>query len=810
MYIDKLAKLSINQKIALISGKDFWTTIEIPEKSIPQIKVTDGPNGARGDLSSNVASACFPCSVASGASWDTELIAELAQALAIETRQKGAHILLGPTINLQRTPIGGRNFECFSEDPHLTSELAVSYVKALQKNGIGACPKHFVGNDTEYKRFDISSNIDAKTLDEIYLQPFERVTKEAKPWMMMAAYNAVNSVECCSNKKLNVDRLKNDWGFDGVLVSDWFAARDTVNNANGGLDLEMPGPTRAWGELLKSAVENGEVSQEVIDLKLARILKLMDRVKPLPQLAIEEGIDIPEHRALIRRAAAESMVVLKNDIGALPLEHKNFSSLAVIGPNAKVGQIMGGGSSFVNSHLPVHPLEGITTAFPDIDIRHSAGCTNYKFLPAFDYDSVKTPNGDIGFFQEGFANDKFSGEPIEAIVVNAASGLMAAHGQTTIKGYRLTGFYSPDQTGKYELGIYSAGQSRLFVDGQLIVDNWTNWKVGSSFFGFGSDEVRASYNFEKGKFYKVVIEYLPSPNGMLTGAKFGIDLPLNDSAIADAAKLAAECNQTILILGSNADWEGEGHDRESLELPGLQNQLAEAVLEADPETIVIMNVGSPVAMPWYDKAKSVLVSWFPGQEMGNALGDVLLGKVEPSGRLPFTWPKRLEDHPAYSSYPGTDDLQMPYTEGRLIGHRWYDKQGIEPLAAFGYGLGYGDVQIDAYEVSPSKEDGVFFEVNVCLYNQSKHKTKTTVQVYAEVLNPEEGDEPIRRLIAFGKETIDATSEKKTKIKVLEHAVSFLLRAGEDAAFEDKYILRVGLSSSALAPVLVAVESAQSF
>ncbi|MEO1407454.1 MAG: glycoside hydrolase family 3 N-terminal domain-containing protein, partial [Pseudomonadota bacterium] len=573
-YTEKLSALNLSQKILLLSGENSWATPGIPEAGIPPLKVTDGPVGARGASLTAGASACFPAGVSAGAMWNPDLVAEMGRALAAEAKLKGAYVLLGPMINLQRTPIGGRNFECFSEDPHLTAELAIAYVNALQAEGIGACPKHYVGNDTEYRRHDISSNIDDATLHDVYLHPFERLVKEANPWTIMAAYNAVNGVSMCSHKPLNIDLLKDEWGYDGLVISDWRAAKDTVDCVKGGLDLEMPGPSDVWGDKLHSAIENGDVSESDLDDKITRYLRLLDRVQPKPELVPETGVDKPEDRSLIRRAAAEAMVLLKNDDQILPLDPTKVKKLAIIGPNAAVGQTMGGGSATVNSHPPVHPLAGLTTAFPDSDIIHSVGCTSYRFVPTFEEGSIATPQGVPFFLKEEFETDDFSGEPILSPWPNVGIALLMGkngdHGDSGTKSMRLTGNYTPTHSGLRQLGLVSIGRSRMMVDDELVVDNWDNWTQGTTLFGYGSEEARADYTFEVGRTYKITIEYTHAPERGIQILRFGINTPLDDDPIAKAAQAAADADEAILILGSHADWESEGCDRENMELPGHQ------------------------------------------------------------------------------------------------------------------------------------------------------------------------------------------------------------------------------------------------
>lgn len=763
--VTPLADLTLDQKITLVSGADFWRTCALPEAGIAQVKLTDGPNGARGDLARHVPAACFPVGVALGATWNPDLVGEIGRALGEEAKTKNAHVLLAPTINLQRTPIGGRNFECFSEDPCLTGALAVAYVDGVQSQGVGACPKHYVGNDTEYERLTISSNIDARTLREVYLRPFERAVTKARPWMVMAAYNRINGISACSHRELIVDILKDEWGFDGVVVSDWGAGRDTVGDALGGLDLEMPGPTRIWGETLKAAVEAGEVPLAEIDDKAGRLLRLIGRAQPTDgeAMAPEQGIDRPDHRALIRRAAAEAMVLLKNDGAILPLKRTSLRRLAIIGPNARTGQIMGGGSAFVNSHAPVHPLEGLSAAFADADILHEPGCTNYKYLPLFPRGTVTSPDGaSEGFLVETFDGDTFDAPAASSDILPTSRlrllDAVTGRGPAAHTALRVRGRFTPASGGAHTLGLFSAGPARLIIDGDTVIDNWSDWSRGESFYNFGSNERRAGFEFEAGRVYDIEVEYLRPPSALVSGLQFGIDAPLPADAIARAAKAAASADAAILVLGSNADWESEGHDRKTMQLPGRQDALADAVLAANPDTIIVMNVGAATAMPWYDTARAVLVSWFPGEEMGTALSDVITGAAEPSGRLPFTWPRRLEDHPAYATYPGANG-EMDYAEGLLIGHRWYERKGIEPLAAFGAGLGYGAVEIAS--TAAGSGPGT---VTVSLRNGASRDSQVAVQIYARTSSPA-AHEPAAKLVGFRKITVPAGSVIEASVPI---------------------------------------------
>ncbi len=414
-----LSQMTLREKVSLLAGTNDWYTVPVERLGIPSLKMTDGPNGARGagGFTSGVKAACFPAEISLASTWNIDLLERVGQALAREAHMKGSQVLLAPTVNIQRSPLGGRNFECFSEDPYLTARLAVAYINGLQREGVGASIKHYVCNDQEFERFSISSEVRERMLREIYLRPFEAAVREARPWTIMAAYNLVNGIPASESPYLLTGILREEWGFDGVVVSDWFeSVKSTAASVNAGLDLEMPDP-RWRGEKLLAAVERGEVAEATIDTSVSRLLQLLakaglfERTEQVP----EQAIDLPGHRALIREAGAEGIVLLKNERNLLPLQREHFTSLAMIGPNAQVAQIMGGGSAQVNAHYAVTPFDGVMTKVGDhMTVRYEQGCTNYKLLPLLE--SVLLLSGTEGT-EHGFAVDFFntpdlSGAPV--------------------------------------------------------------------------------------------------------------------------------------------------------------------------------------------------------------------------------------------------------------------------------------------------------------------------------------------------------------------------------------------------------------
>ena len=796
-----LEELTLEEKISIISGSGPWHSTGVERLAIPRIKMTDGPIGARGDGVSGSTSACFPSASSLSSTWDLELIERVAESIGEEAKSKDADVLLGPTINLHRHPLGGRHFECYSEDPFLTGKLAVSYVKGVQSKGVAACLKHFIGNDTEFQRHLVSSNIDDRTLREMYLLPFEMGVKEGGALSVMSAYNQLNNIFCSSHKKILIDILKDEWNFPGYVVSDWGAAQDTVGNANGGLDLEMPGPAKSWGKNLFKVVEKNEVPEDIITDKVRRILRIADFTGRLqnPIERKEQSNNRAEDRALIRQTASDGMVLLKND-GLLPLSKDKLSKLAVIGPNAQHGQYLGGGSANVHSHYVVHPLEGIDNALnKDTEVLYAKGCHIHKFLPGIEQSLLKNDSEEVGFKVEFFNEQNFESDPVETSYMSGnkfwAFGGFAANFITKSESPSLSVRFSskliPSITGQHEFEVFGIGPSRIILDGVIITDNWTAQESGDTFFSLGSAPKKTLFQLEENKEYDLQIEYQWS--GRFPAVQFGMLPPDPHDLLEEAENLAKECDSVILIVGTNSDWETEGNDRTSLSLPNDQDELIKKVCAANPNTVVVMNTGSPCTMPWLDQPKAILQCWFPGQEFGNALSDVIFGAINPSGKLPTTFPKKLEDTPIFSHYPGKN-LQMDYEEGLYIGYRWYDREGIEPLFPFGYGLSYTSYSYENLRVVPPKGTGTAVAFQLSVTNTGEMSGKETVQAYIG-LKQSAIDRPKKELKAFSKVSLEPKETKIVNFELTERDLSYWNEESQSWKIESgEYQLFVGSSS----------------
>jgi beta-glucosidase len=763
-------QMTLEEQISILSGQDFWSVPAVERLGIGALRVTDGPNGARGggSLIGGVKSASFPVGIALGATWNPALVAEIGAALADEVKSKGAHVLLAPTVNIHRSVTNGRNFECYSEDPELTAALAVAYIRGLQGQGVSATIKHFVGNESEIERTTISSNIDVRALREIYLRPFEAAVKEAGVWGIMSSYNRLNGTYAAENHWLLTEVLRGDWGYDGIVMSDWFGSRSTALTVNGGLDLEMPGPTRDRGAKLVAAVHAGEVSAETVRLRALNMLRLMARVGSLDDHRphVERADDRPDHRALIRRAGAEAAVLLKND-GLLPLSAPK-GKIAVIGPNANFAQIMGGGSAQLNPHYAVSPWHGLAARLGEDALTFAAGCTNHRWEPLW--------TGDLTIDFYGTPN--LTGPVVHSeTLTEAATFWIPPFGGGKVNpthfSARIRGSYTPQVSGLHRFGVYSAGFSRMFVDGRLVADAWTGWKKGRTVFEEGCDEVVGEADLTAGTAHQVMIEFgvRPSDNLVLSALRAGIGRPLGDADIAEAARVAAAAETAVVFVGRSGEWDTEGSDLEGIGLPGRQDELVAAVLAANPRTVVVLQTGGPVELPWMADAPAILQAWYPGQECGNAIADVLFGDAEPAGRLPQTFPKRWEDNPTRSQdpevYPGLNG-HVRYEEGLFIGYRHYDRQGLEPMFPFGHGLGYTSFELGDLRVVASG-DGAKLSARVT--NTGARAGSTVVQVYVGDMESSVS-RPARELKTFSKLSLAAGETREIGLDLPARAFAF--------------------------------------
>jgi beta-glucosidase len=768
--IDRLiSAMTLDEKASLTAGANMWYLPPVERLGIPALKMSDGPSGVRGDSLIGRRSLSLPCGTAIGSTWNPDLVRQLGDVLAAEARAKNVHVLLGPTVCIVRTPLAGRTFESFSEDPLLTARIAGAYVEGVQAGGVACCVKHFACNDQEHERMTISAEVDERTLREIHLVAFEHAVQEAGVWSVMTAYNKVNGVYCGEQPDLINGVLRGDWGFDGLVMSDWFGTHSTAPAALAGLDLEMPGPSTWLGPTLAAAVRSGDVDESVVDGQVRNVLQLMGRVGILGGGAAafdEAESDDPGRRAVARRVAAEGAVLLVND-GLLPLDVEPVGSVAVIGPNA-AQLAMGGGSSEVTPYRRRRVDQALAERLPDASVVFEVGCRIDRVLPSIDLRLLDDETLRISYFD----NPDLDGMPVATDSAHTARVVFIGppHPDLTIGhcSVRLSAIFVPDISGAWRLGLESAGRAVLRVDGDVVVDN-SDPVRGSTFFGAGSELVELTIDLAAGRSYEVAVDIWPrSGSSPIMGARIGAAPPDTGDEFERAVAAAASADVAVVVVGSNGQWESEGHDRPDLSLPGRQRELVEAVLGVNQRTVVVVNAGSPVDMPWASRAGAVLMTWYPGEEGADALADMLVGLAEPSGRLPVTFPARVEDGPAGlgmegERYPGIEG-KVVYGEGVLVGYRFYETMRLAPLFPFGFGLSYGDM---AFENVEADGEGVSLTVS----NNGSRRGTEVVQVYVRA--PESRvRRPDRELVGFVKVVLDPGEHQTVRIPLTAAAFRY--------------------------------------
>lgn len=782
-----LDSLEPGEKADLVSGDGMWRTGAVTRVGMAGLTVTDGPNGARGAglMGTGTATACIPAGSVLGATWDPDLVERLGALLGDECRAKGANVLLAPTINLHRTALGGRNFECYSEDPLLTGVLAAAFVRGVQSREVATTPKHFVANDSEFERNLIDVQVDERTLRELYLLPFEMAVKEGGAWGVMSAYNRLNGTFCSEHEWLLSDVLRDEWGFDGFVVTDWFAARSTIASVRAGLSLEMPGEPRFYGrENLGAALDSGEIQPDQLDAIAADMLLAAERSGALEGIGggEERELDRPEDRRLAREAAAAGTVLITND-GVLPLDTASVGSIAVIGPNAATAKIMGGGSAKVRSYRATSPLAALETRLGGaIDISHARGCNIDRSTPPLAGDLLQGP-----LSVEFHAGHELGGEVLATSSLEAAEftffGSPAPGVPEDEFSLRAIGTVKAASSGEFALRVVQSGRTRVRLGGEAVLDATVgDYGSGDAFFGFGSAEIETTVQLTAGEPIEIVLEFSNRDAVLLAGAIIGLVPLVEPDLLAEAVALAAEADLALVVVGTNDDWETEGRDRELFDLPGDQPELIRRVAAANDRTVVVVNAGGPHGMDWLEVPAAVLNVGFGGQEMGDALVDILLGEVDPGGRMPTTIPQTYEHSPALLNYPGENSV-LRYGEGLFIGHRWFDRRGIEPRVAFGHGLSYAEIAWDPPRL-PSQhptdsDEPVIVEVDV--NNVSARSGVEVVQVYVE---PAEARlaRPVRELKGFAKLHLEAGQTATATIELGARAFAYFDPG--DGAYEE--------------------------
>jgi beta-glucosidase len=769
---EMLSRLTLEQKIKLIGGVDNMFTYAMPQIGLPRLKMSDGPMGVRtwGPTTG------YAAGVGLASSWDIDLAREIGVSLGRDARSRGVNFLLGPGVDIYRAPMNGRNFEYFGEDPYLAGQIAAHYILGVQSQGVVATVKHYAANNSEYNRHGENAIIDERTLHEIYLPAYEAAVKEGHVGAVMDSYNLINGEHATENKYLDTEVLKRDWGFRGILMSDWAATYDGVAAANAGLDLEMPFARFMNEQTLLPAVKSGKVSEETINDKVRRILRVALEYGFLKndQQKLDIPRDDPKSRAVALRSAEEGTVLLKNEGHLLPLDPSGLHTVAIIGPDAFPAQVSAGGSAHVTPFDTVSFLSGLRGALaPNTTVLWNPGVKDVAEIlgrrrfsgprsSAFSLDAAGTKPG---LEQQEFDNGNITGKPDRVTTVygvNHWGGFPFVPPSRKKLAVRWTGFYTPKTSGPTALLAAALGRDayKLYVNGELVVDS-----------GPGEGQPgEAVLNLPEGKPASVRLDYLPETTNIRAGFAA---LPAEELLDPDAKKIAALAQVVILSVGFDAETEGEGHDR-TYSLPPGQEDLIKTVLSVNPHTVVVLTSGGSVATSgWIERVPALLQTWYAGSEGGRALAAALTGKVNPSGKLPITWWRRWQDNPTHAYYyekPGSVDVK--YGEGVFVGYRDYGRSATKPLFPFGYGLSYTDFSFSGLQVTPlAGGSNHAFSISFEVRNIGSAAGAEVAQVY--VGDPSaQVPRPAKELKGFERVDLQPGASKRVTVKLNQRAFAY--------------------------------------
>ena len=774
-----LSRMTIEEKIDMLGGVRGSDVPGVPRLGVPSMVTADGPFGVRHGSRSNVMAG----GIALAATWNTALAEQVGREVGRDARARGVHFLISPGTNIYRSPLNGRNFEYLGEDPWLASRVVVSFVVGVQSQGVAATAKHYVANDSEFARHTLDARIDERTLREIYLPPFEAAVREARVGAIMSSYNLVNGVHMSQNGHLNLEVLKRDWRFDGVLMSDWDATYDTLAAANGGLDLEMPSGKHFNRATLLPLVEAGKVSRATIDDKARRILRTAARFGWLDRSQLDTSIPVlnAQGRAAALQTAREGIVLLKNERSVLPLDSSRVKRIAVIGPGAYPAVPHGGGSVTVAPFHAVSFLEGISArAGMTSTVQYARGIPELRRVSRATVFETAASAGEAGVTVELFDNAELAGKPVSTTVAKyidqgapldliplALGEFQPSRAELRPQSTRWTGFHTPVRSGAQDIVVQAGGFGRnvgyrLYVDDRLVLDRWNLKKAAL-------ETTRVDMDTSA---HEVVLEYHCEPAAIDGGAPFvrlGI-LPRDAWVETSALELAAEADVVVVAAGFDTTTETEGWDR-TFALPPGQDELIEAVLARNPNTVVLLTSGGGTDMSrWLERTPAVLQTWYPGQEGGTAVAEVLFGDVNPSGHLPATFERRWEDNPVHDSYyPQPGSLHAEYREGVFVGYRGYETKDTKPLFAFGHGLSYTRFKYDAPTIRPMSEEEGRFVVEFDVTNIGERAGATVAQVY---VSPPPGGVPRPRKELKGFAKILLQPGKTQRVSIPLDARSF--------------------------------------
>jgi beta-glucosidase len=777
-----LGQMTLEEKLDYIGGVNAMSIRPIPRLGLPEIRMSDGPLGVRQDKPSPR----YPAGIALAATWNRDLAQWEGVSIARDCRARGIHILLAPGVNINRLPICGRNFEYISgEDPYLASELVVPFIRGVQSQGVTATVKHFAANNQEINRQNINVIVSERALREIYLPAFEAAVRIAKVGAVMDAYNKVNGDYCTENSFLNNLVLKREWGFDGVLMSDWGATHSAMGPARGGLDLEMPSGSWMNSKNLLPAIRDGEITEQQIDDKVCRILRLIVRMGYLDRP--QRDPSIPQNNPGSGRAALaiaeEGIVLLKNEKNTLPLDRTKTKKIAVLGPDAHPGVPAGWGSSYVNPYYAVSVLDGLKNN------RGQETTVDYFDVGVGNFGTSHFEHEDRpGHLAEGLRAEYFSNLTLSgtAVIDRIDQRINFDWVPDSVRGglppkftVRWSGVIQSNSSSLHVFRARADSGIRVYLDDRLIVDDWSDHAAHPDV---------ATRFLEVGQTYRLRVEYKNSGGGGAI-AQFGW-------ASLKVPDVIRDYDAAIVCVGFDNGNEGEGFDR-TFELPDGQDDLVRGVAEKNPRTIVIINSGGNIDMHrWLEKVPVLLHAWYPGQEGGNAVAKILFGDVNPSGKLPVTFEANENDNPGFESYPSDDDGEsVHYDEGIFIGYRGYDRLGIAPLFPFGFGLSYTRFEYSNLRIETGDRTDPFkAKVSFQIRNVGDRAGAEVAQLYVAAAQSTV-ERPVRELKGFAKVFLLPGESKQTTLSLDRRSFAYFdSRAGQWRTDPGRYEIAIGASS----------------
>lgn len=780
-------QMTLEEKVDYIGGTGFAVR-PVPRLHLPALEMSDGPIGVRSN--SGFASTVYAAGIGLAASWNPELAERVGAGIGKDARARGIHFMLGPGVNIYRQPVNGRNFEYFGEDPFLSASIVVGYIDGMQSQGVSATVKHFLGNNSEFLRHDSDSVIDERTLREIYLPTFEAAVKRAHVGAIMDSYNLTNGQHMTQNGYFNTDVARKEWGFSGVMMSDWVATYDGVAAANGGLDLEMPNGAFMSQKNLLPAIKDGRVKESTIDEKIIHILETADRFGWLDRLQTDLSLSKysePNHQ-LALDAARESIVLLKNDGKILPLDKSTTKSVLVVGPDAHPAQIVGGGSARAAAFAPVSVLQGIGNFVAGSStVYYDRGLPTILDLARSTEFMTAPENGERGVKVEVFDNTDLSGTPkstqtiprinvngltFEALTgdIETAIALFTSNRRQQMSR-RWTGYYIAPAAGPYVLAMQGSGEgngNRVFVDDKPVIDNW---KLARALQPHVTLELSAGP-------HKVVVEDFQRSR---FGGTLRLGIADQHKLVSETARsLAAKADVVVIAAGFDPDGESEGSDR-TFDLPFGQEELIREISAANPKTVVAVTSGGNVDPGnWLDHVPAYLEMWYPGEAGGTALAEILFGAVNPSGHLPATFERRREDNPTFATYyPVGESIRVEYKEGVFVGYRGYEHNGVKPLFPFGYGLSYTTFRYANLAAAPanSAQSGAIYTVSFDLTNTGDRVGAEVAQVYVADDHSKIA-RPAKELKGFAKVSLQPGETRHVTIDLDARAFAFYDAAGK--------------------------------